>query len=168
MRTISRSSRARGFARRHRRSSRGQRLLPRSGRRCCTTGLSDVIGSWKIIAMPPWPASTRCQGWRAASTSNAVKLDLAGAHPRVRACGSRPMMASEVMLLPQPDSPTSPRISPLLDGKGDADETISTAPSAGADGDREIADRTASLIPCAPSIRGSADRAGRAARRRRG
>ena len=74
------------------------------------TGLSAVIGSWKIIAID-----------RAADLSAAGRaMPSRGPRPRTapgrrrsrRAGGSRPMIARSVMLLPQPDSPTSPNASP--------------------------------------------------------
>ena len=81
-----------------------------------STGLRLVIGSWKIIAMSlaaqvadrrPRPASTR--SWPSNMTRAA--LDPAGG------LGSSRMIARLVTLLPQPDSPTSPRRSPSSTSK---------------------------------------------------
>ena len=71
-----------------------------------TTGLSEDSGSWKIIADVPAahvPHLRVGQRQQVASPSNRpVPATLT---PRV---GSRPMIASEVTDLPQPDSPTRP------------------------------------------------------------
>src|SRR5919198_813657 len=73
------------------------------------TGLSDVIGSWKIIAIsrPRIERSARSL-WRIRSRpSNNARPD--STRP-LRA--SSPRIASDVTLLPQPDSPTIPSVSP--------------------------------------------------------
>src|SRR3954471_10432127 len=73
-------------------------------------GLSELIGSWKIIAMrSPRSSRRRSGGWRSRSSpSNRISP------PAMRpgGCGTRPMIASAVTLLPQPDSPTSPSVGP--------------------------------------------------------
>ena len=70
------------------------------------TGLSDVIGSWKIIEISA-PRMSRSSGFDRLSRSrpsNSTRLpgwmiEFSG--------GSRPSSASDVTLLPDPDSPTS-------------------------------------------------------------
>ena len=75
------------------------------------TGLSEVIGSWKIIDD---------RGCRAARAS-LVGQRLSRSRPsnstdrrrdRAGGLGTRPMIESAVTLLPQPDSPTSPTVLP--------------------------------------------------------
>ena len=86
------------------------------------TGFNDDIGSWKIIAMPPWPVSTRRYGgeWMTSKPASSARPVRTQGPPS----GNNPMTASDVMLLPHPDSPTSPRISPLPISK-ETDETMS-------------------------------------------
>ena len=67
-------------------------------------GLSEVIGSWKIIASR-LPRRSR----RVSSGTSSRSMPSKRIEPETSAVlGSRPMMASEVTLLPQPDSPTRP------------------------------------------------------------
>src|SRR6185436_4308387 len=68
------------------------------------------MGSWKIIAMRP-PRSSRRRSGRACSRSSPSKSTWPAAM-RPGGCGTRPMIASAVTLLPQPDSPTRPRVRP--------------------------------------------------------
>ena len=77
-----------------------------------STGFSEVIGSWKIIAM------SRPRILRISSSGRSSRL-----RPwnRMRPATTRPagrarsrMMASEETDLPQPDSPTSATVSPGL------------------------------------------------------
>ena len=72
-------------------------------------GLSAVIGSWKIMAMR-LPRSRRISAAEASwiSWPSSTMRPL----PSDKGRRNRPMMASAVMLLPQPDSPTSPKASP--------------------------------------------------------
>ena len=73
------------------------------------TGLSEVMGSWKIMAIF-WPR-TCCisfSGRAKRSVPSKVMLPLA-TWPGF--C-SRPMTESDVTDLPEPDSPTTARISP--------------------------------------------------------
>ncbi len=83
-------------------------------------GLSEVIGSWKIIASR-LPRRSRKVWSGTSSRSNPSKR----IEPVTSAeCfDSKPMMASEVTLLPQPDSPTSPSVAPLATLRS----TLSTA-----------------------------------------
>jgi hypothetical protein len=74
-----------------------------------STGFSDVIGSWKIIAisLPRTDRSvrslwlTRSCPWKTALPDSTRPLR-----------DSSPRIASDVTLLPQPDSPTIPSVSP--------------------------------------------------------
>src|SRR4051812_5050649 len=73
-------------------------------------GLSEVIGSWKIIAS--WsPRRSRIRAGGNLSRSSPSKSTSPPAM-RPGGCGTRPMMESAVTLLPQPDSPTMPRVRP--------------------------------------------------------
>ena len=74
------------------------------------TGFSDEVGCWKIIEMR-LPRSLRISSCGELEQVLAVEHDLARLD---FARASRPgrMIDSEVTLLPQPDSPTRPRISP--------------------------------------------------------
>ena len=74
-----------------------------------TTGFSDDSGSWKIIAM------SRPRRSRMAFSSSASRLvpsKVASPSTLLPRLGSRPMIASEVTDLPQPDSPTRPTVWP--------------------------------------------------------
>ena len=89
-----------------------------------STGLSAVMGSWKIMAMAlPRMCSSR---WTlAVRMSSPMKLS--------RSASTRPfggisrIMASAVMLLPLPDSPTIPRTSPG-ESANDTPSTTRTSP----------------------------------------
>ncbi len=74
-----------------------------------STGFIDVIGSWKIIAISR-PRMRRSSESGSARRSRPPKV----AVPRVtRPLRARmPRIASDVTLLPQPDSPTIPSVSP--------------------------------------------------------
>src|SRR6266508_4114593 len=74
------------------------------------TGLRLVIGSWKIMAM------SLPRTWRIASSESSSRLRPSN---RISPVGisaggmsSRRMIESDVTLLPQPDAPTMPRVSP--------------------------------------------------------
>ncbi len=73
-------------------------------------GLSEVIGSWKIIEiwLPRRSLSSAGFSFRRSTPSKRISP------PAMRpgGCGIRPMMESAVMLLPQPNSPTMPRVRP--------------------------------------------------------
>src|SRR5688572_17104254 len=73
-------------------------------------GLSEVIGSWKIIeTRSPRRSRSRCaEAFSRSSPSSSTSP------PAMRpgGCGTRPMMESAVTLLPQPDSPTMPSVRP--------------------------------------------------------
>ena len=70
------------------------------------TGFSEVIGSWRTIAMRP-PRSNRRSLAGKPSTSRPSKTSRS-ALTRPGGEGTRPISDSEVTLLPQPDSPTRP------------------------------------------------------------
>jgi hypothetical protein len=73
------------------------------------TGFRLVIGSWKIIAtsLPRTPRSSSSESFsRSRFSKFAVPEVTLPARARI------PSSASEVTLLPQPDSPTIPRVSP--------------------------------------------------------
>src|SRR5687768_2606829 len=73
-------------------------------------GLSELMGSWKIIEMrSPRRSRSRCA--EALSRSSPSKRTSPPAM-RPGGCGTRPMMESAVTLLPQPDSPTMPSVRP--------------------------------------------------------
>ena len=103
------------------------------------TGLSEVIGSWKIMAisaprmlrMVALSACARSSDWPLRRRN--CMLPLAILPPP---CSIRRMMASEDTDLPEPDSPTMARVSPWLTWK-DRSRTASTVRS-------EVAKRTLS------------------------
>src|ERR1051325_7670313 len=87
------------------------------------TGLSDVIGSWKTMAMS-LPRTLRISF----SDSDARSRPLKRISPPVifPGCATRRMIDIAVTLLPQPDSPTSATASP----RRTLNETLSTASTA--------------------------------------
>ncbi len=73
------------------------------------TGFRLVDGSWKIMPMRP-PRTARMPASGSASRSSRSSRT---SPPVMRPfSGSRRISASAVMLLPQPDSPTSAKVSP--------------------------------------------------------
>ena len=74
------------------------------------TGLSEVIGSWKIIDILP-PRSLRRSSAESRSTSRSPN-STASASTLPGGLGTSPMTESDVTLLPQPDSPTRPIVRP--------------------------------------------------------
>ena len=89
----------------------------RSARRWYGPGESEVMGSWKIMAISP-PRTARMASLSVSRAARSrVAPPEAGAsriRPRLSFSGGGRMlrMARAVMLLPQPLSPTSPRVSP--------------------------------------------------------
>ena len=74
------------------------------------TGFSEVIGSWKIIAMslPRMSRNRPCFIFSRSSPLNrASPLVIA------EAFGFRPMIVRHVTLFPEPDSPTMPSVLPF-------------------------------------------------------
>jgi hypothetical protein len=77
-----------------------------------STGLSVIIGSWKIIAMRS-PRNRRIASSRRSSRFSPSRRTRP---PTMRPGGSTsPMMEKPVTVLPDPDSPTSPRTLTLVD-----------------------------------------------------
>src|SRR5690625_5253629 len=102
------------------------------------TGLSEVIGSWKIMAISaPRIAST----WRSERVMRSCPLyQTEPAVMRPGGSGIRRSIESDVTLFPEPDSPTIASVSPRFTSK----ETPSTA--------------TAALSPAANSVRSPSTR----------
>src|SRR5919199_6156327 len=74
------------------------------------TGFSDVIGSWKIIAMSlPRMSRRRVE----LMVSRFSPLKIASPLESVFRFGFSPMIVRQVTLLPEPDSPTIPSVSPF-------------------------------------------------------
>ena len=85
-----------------------------------SVGLSDVIGSWKIIAicLPRTSSSALSDIVVSSRSSKRIEPDTT----RPGGC-TRPMIESDVTDLPQPDSPTIPSTDP----SSTSNETPSTA-----------------------------------------
>ena len=79
------------------------------------TGLSDVIGSWKIIAISP-PRMLRIILSDLRVNSDRPRR-ISPEVTRSDALGKSPMMASEVTDLPEPDSPARHSVSPAARSK---------------------------------------------------
>ena len=86
-----------------------------------SVGFSEVIGSWKIIAIS-WPRTSSSSRSLSVVRSRPSKMT---SPPTIFAggFGISPMIDSAVTDLPQPDSPTIPSVLPL----STANETPSTA-----------------------------------------
>jgi hypothetical protein len=71
-------------------------------------GFSDRDGSWKTIAMsaPRWRRIALSESPSSSSPSKRTEPDT------VALRGSRPMIARELTVLPEPDSPMSARVRP--------------------------------------------------------
>ena len=77
------------------------------------TGLSAVIGSWKIMPMRlPRRRRNTASLWPTSSWPSKRMLPVTSAFS-----GSRPITAIAVIDLPQPDSPTRPSVSPRFSPK---------------------------------------------------
>src|SRR5205823_11327351 len=91
-----------------------------------STGFKDVIGSWNTIATSP-PRSRRSSLFdifrRSLPSNVASPLRI-----RPGGCGISPRIASWLTLLPDPDSPTMPRVSPG-NTSNDTPSTAWTTPS---------------------------------------
>ena len=74
------------------------------------TGLSEVIGSWKIIEIS-LPRTLRISSWLSFSRSLPPSFTVPETM-RPGGSGIRRISDSAVMLLPQPDSPTMASVSP--------------------------------------------------------
>ena len=88
-------------------------------------GFSEVNGSWKTMPMR-LPRSAR----RSLAGSSAQVLALEQARPAamLRLGPSRPRIASAIVLLPEPDSPTSAERPPCGDSKRDVVERLQRPP----------------------------------------
>ena len=115
-----------------------------------SVGFSDVIGSWKIIAIcrPRTSSSSRSDRCTRSRPSNEIEPLTMRA-----VCASRPMIESAVTDLPQPDSPTMPSVRPLLDGEADAVDRVHVA-AARLEVRAEVVDFE-NRHYAAPSVRGS-------------
>ena len=93
-------------------TSRWSMIASTSCRPIVCTGFSDVIGSWKIIAMSL--PRMLAQPARRCTVSRFLALEQRLAARR-SCCASAfsPMIVRQVTLLPQPDSPTMPRVLPF-------------------------------------------------------
>src|SRR4051812_14531153 len=89
-------------------------------------GLSEVIGSWKIIERRAPRSSLSRVGGSFSRSSPSKRTSPETMRPG--GCGTRPMMLSAVTLLPQPDSPTIPSVRPLPRLKS-TPSTARTSPS---------------------------------------
>src|SRR5450631_882728 len=74
-------------------------------------GLSDVIGSWKIMAMRSPRRLRSAAGDRRNRSVPSNRISPPAMRPG--GCGTRPMIDSAVTLLPHPDSPTIPSVRPV-------------------------------------------------------
>ena len=83
-------------------------------------GLSEVIGSWKIIASRLPRRSRRVSSGTSSRSKPSKRIE---PETSAECFDNSPMMASEVTLLPQPDSPTRPSVAPLATLRS----TLSTA-----------------------------------------
>ena len=101
-------------------------------------GLSEVIGSWKIMASRLPRRSCICRSGSAASSrpSKATEPDM-----RVPASGSSRMMESAVTLLPQPDSPTMPSVRPRHSEKLTPLDGFREGAAIALEGDAQVLDR---------------------------
>src|ERR1035437_489208 len=86
------------------------RMVSTSCSSIVSTGFRLVIGSWKIMAisLPRRPRMSTSGSFVRSTSSNRTWPP----SMRPAGCGSRRMIARLVTLLPQPDSPTRPRVSP--------------------------------------------------------
>ena len=99
------------------------------------SGLSAVIGSWKTIAMRS-PRSAHIAALVAARPARARRSGCC--RTLARPSGSRPISASAVIDLPQPDSPTSPASRRASSANVDAAQRLRGA-ARGREGDAQVA-----------------------------
>ncbi len=86
------------------------------------TGLSEVIGSWKIIARRSPRIASRWLSLAARMSVPSTTMEPDATRPTLGA--SSPITERAVRLLPQPDSPTRARVSPP-DTENDTSRTAS-------------------------------------------
>ena len=89
------------------------------------TGFSEVIGSWKIIAMSLPRISRRREFERLQQVLAAEERAPLARSPSC--LGFSPMIVRHVTLLPEPDSPTMPSVLPSLDRERDAVDRLHDA-----------------------------------------
>ena len=118
-----------------RRPVRGSPAPPPTMSRTRRRGLSDEIGSWKII----WSRRARLR------SSARRQLGELGPSNRTEPTvgGGSWMMARPVVDLPQPDSPTRPSVSPRPTSKRHAGHGVDLAGRAGRELDDQVLDRAA-------------------------
>ncbi len=112
-------------------------------RRPARPGSASDSGSWKIIAMSR-PRRSRIAF--ASSASRSVPSKLAWPSTLLPRLGSRPMIASEVTDLPQPDSPTRPTVWPGRDVEADAVDGAERLLALPGEGDAQVAHRQQRLV----------------------
>src|SRR3954451_15658286 len=119
------SSRARNRAARFE-TSRCSRIASTSWTPMFFTGFSDVIGSWKIIAIssPRMPRS-----WREFILSRSLPFQSACPELIVFTRALRPMIVRQVTLFPEPDSPTMPSVLPFATWKLTPSTSLTTPSS---------------------------------------
>ncbi len=126
-----------------------------------STGLRLVIGSWKIIEMR-WPRRRFiASSLSAVSSSPSKRIEPEAMRPV--SVGIRRRMESAVTDLPQPDSPTMPRVSPRA-SSNDTPSTARTTPSSVLN----CVCRSRTWRIAFTAVSPAAGRAGRAARRPKG
>ena len=89
------------------------------------TGFSAASASWKIIAISLAADRSAAPSRERPSRSCAAEAHLAG--DRARSSGSSPRIASDVTLLPEPDSPTMPSVSSACTSKRDVVDRVHDA-----------------------------------------
>ena len=123
------------------------------------TGLSAVMGSWKIIAMREPRSARRRPG--VARVSSSPSSSTRPASMASCPCGNRPMTAWAATVLPEPDSPTRHRVSSAPTVRA----MSSTARSRSAPGGRRTVRpsmaRTGVTVPSGARVWGRACRASR-------
>src|SRR5215218_7514662 len=115
-------------------------------------GLSEVIGSWKIMAIRSPRRSARS---RSVSVSRSWPSNRAEPDTIRAGVGRSPMRASEVTLLPQPDSPTMHRVLPLLTEKDTSSTTFTPlgAPSKRTESPSTLSNGGSAANPTLPGLR---------------
>ena len=103
----------RALGARRRRGRCARRTSRRSARRSRISGFSAVIGSWKIMAMRPPRTLAQLVVGQAASRSRPSNRMRPGADAARAAAAAGRITALAIIDLPEPDSPTTHRISPL-------------------------------------------------------
>ena len=98
-------------------------------------GFSAVIGSWKTMLTRAPRIDRHCAGVQSSSSRPSSRIDpLTFADP-----GTRPRAARASMVLPEPDSPTTPSVSLAVHGEADAADRLDQA-GLGRDADPQVGD----------------------------